>query len=204
MDWSMHCCPSSVDSLLAKEIGLKYGLAKSRITMAHGWAHLKYCRAMVENLLNFVCKAIVCSQVIPVVLRKAIKDKDGNFKGNIEIFRDEEVIDAVVRFIRKSKLSLDEIALKNYIFRQACGISHLRFTRNVAVVYQQRINAVDGSHINVLTINENEEPADAVYRWCQENNVGIRYMESIMNVVYGSELVVCKRREPVYFFNSDQ
>jgi len=79
---------------------------------------------MVENLLNFVCKAIVCSQVIPVVLRKAIKDKDGNFKGNIEIFQDEEVIDAVVRFIRKSKLSLDEIALKNYMFRQACGISH--------------------------------------------------------------------------------
>ncbi|KAL3795817.1 hypothetical protein ACHAW5_004767 [Stephanodiscus triporus] len=152
-----------------------------------------------ENLLNVVCKAIVCSRVIPVVFRKAIKDKDGNFKGNIEIFEDEEVIDAVVRFIRQSKLSLDEIALKNYMFQQACGISRLRCTRNVAVVYQQRINSADGSHINVLTIKENEEPADAVYRWCQENNVGIRFMESIMNAVCGSELVVCKRREPVYF-----
>lgn len=152
-----------------------------------------------ENLLNVVCKVIVCSRSIPVIYRKAIKDEDGNFKGNIEIFENEEVIDAVVRFIRKSKLRLDEIALKNYMFQQACGVSRLRCTRNVAVVYQRRINAGNGSQINTLTINENEEPADVVYRWCQENNVGIRFMDSIMNAVCDSELVICKRREPVYF-----
>jgi hypothetical protein len=76
----------------------------------------------LESKLQSNVFTTCCSRVIPVVFRKAIKDKDGNFKGNIEIFEDEEVIDAVVRFIRKSKLSLDEITLKNYMIQQACGI----------------------------------------------------------------------------------
>lgn len=62
-----------------------------------------------RNLLGTICKDIVCSRTTPVVFRKAIKDQDGNSNGAIEIYENEEVIDAVVRFIRKSGLSFDEI-----------------------------------------------------------------------------------------------
>lgn len=155
--------------------------------------------AFRENLLNVICKSIVCSRSVPVLYKKAIKDENGNSNGAIEIFENEEVIDATVRFIRKSKLSLDEIALKNYMLQQACGIDRLKCTRNVAVVYRQTINTAEGSPINTLTIYENEEPADKVYQWCQENNIPVGFMESIMNAVCDSELVICNRREPVYF-----
>ena len=150
------------------------------------------------NLLNEVCKSITCSRTVPVVFRKNIKDQDGSSQGDIEVFENEEVIDAVVRFIRKSKLVLDEIALKNYMLNQACGLSRVICTRNVAVVYNQRITDASGSLINTLVVYENEEPADKVYQWCRENNLAIKYMESIMNAVCDSELVICNRREPVY------
>lgn len=155
-------------------------------------------RAFRTNLLNEVCKSIPCSRSAPVIFRKAIKDQDGRSQGDIEIFENEEVIDAVVRFIRKSKLVLDEIALKNYMLNQACRLNRVMCTRNVGVVYNQRITDGHGSTINTLIVYENEEPADKVYQWCRENNLAIGYMESIMNAVCDSELVVCKRREPVY------
>jgi hypothetical protein len=155
-------------------------------------------RAFRANVLNEVCKSITCSRSVPVVFRKAIKDQDGRSQGDIEIFEHEEVIDAVVRFIRKSKLVLDEIALKNYMLNQACRLNRVMCTRNVGVVYNQRITDGNGSTINTLIVYENEEPADKVYQWCRENNLAIGYMESIMNAVCDSELVVCKRREPVY------
>mmetsp|Transcript_1324 Transcript_1324/g.2858 ORF Transcript_1324/g.2858 Transcript_1324/m.2858 type:complete len:850 (+) Transcript_1324:50-2599(+) len=151
------------------------------------------------NLLNVICKSIACSRQIPVVFRKAINDEAGRSNGAIEILENEEVIDAVVRFIRKSKLTLDEIALKNYMLQQACGTGRVKCTRNVAVVHNQKINSADGSPIGTLTIYENEEPVDKVYRWSQENSVPFGNMESILDAVCESELTICNRREPVYF-----
>ena len=153
-----------------------------------------------RNLLNTICKSIVCSREIPVLYRKYIKGEDGKNNGSIEVYEDEEVIDAVVRYIRKSNASLDEITLKNAILQQACGRSRVKCTRNVGVVFRQRITShEDGSVINTLTIYENEEPADKVYQFCQENNINIGLMDSILSTVCDSELVICNRREAVYF-----
>ncbi|KAL7525703.1 hypothetical protein ACHAXR_005428 [Thalassiosira sp. AJA248-18] len=156
-------------------------------------------RVFRENLLGVICKSIACSRTTPVIFRKDIKDEDGRNNGAIEIFENEEVIDAVVRFIRKSKLSLDEIALKNYMLQQACGINRVKCTRNIGLVYNQKINTQDGSPINSLTIYENEEPADKVYQWCQENKVDVSFMASIMDAVCDSDMVVCNRRDAAYF-----
>lgn len=155
--------------------------------------------AFRRNLLSVICQSITCSREIPVVFRKTIKGEDGQSNGAIEIFENEEVIDGVVRFIRKSKLSLDEIALKNYMLQQACGIDRVKCTRNVAILHNQRINSMDGSPIGTLIIYENEEPVDQVYRWSQENNVPFANMEGIMDAACESDLVICNRREPVYF-----
>ena len=86
------------------------------------------------------------------------------------------MIDAVVRFLRQSKVSVDEIALKNYMFEQACGLARVLCTRNVAVVYNQMINESDGSPIDRPVIYENEEPADKAFKWCKENNV-VKYYD---------------------------
>lgn len=130
-----------------------------------------------SNLLDVVCESesITCSTRVPVVYRKIINDEQGKNLGAIEINENEEVIDAVVRFLRESQVSVDEIALKNAMFEQACGHARVLCTRNVAVVYNQMINGIDGSPIGRLVIYENEEPADKVFEWCKENNVSEYY-----------------------------
>lgn len=133
-----------------------------------------------NNLLDVVCgesESIICSTrtKVPVVYRKMINDEQGNNLGAIEIYENEEVIDAVVRFLRQSKVSVDEIALKNSMFEQACGHARVLCTRNIAVVYNRTINESDGSPIGRLVIYENEEPADKVFQWCNENNAAKYY-----------------------------
>ena len=125
-----------------------------------------------NNLLDVVCESdsITCSTKVPVVYRKIVNDENGTNLGAIEIYENEEVVDAVVRFLRQSQVSADEIALKNYMFEQACGQARVLCTRNVAVVYNRTINDIDGSSIGRLVIYENEEPADKVFKWCNENN----------------------------------
>lgn len=130
-----------------------------------------------SNLLDVVCEteSITCSTRVPVVYRKIINDEHGKNLGAIEINENEEVIDAVVRFLREFKVSVDEIALKNAMFEQACGHARVLCTRNVAVVFNQMINGIDGSPIGRLVIHENEEPADKVFEWCKENNASEYY-----------------------------
>lgn len=130
-----------------------------------------------SNLLDIVCESssISCSTKVPLMYRKTVSDEHGNTLGAVEIYENEEVIDAVVRFLRESKANVDEIALKNYMFQQACGLDRVLCTRNVAVVFDQMIQENDGSPIDRLVIYENEEPADKVYQWCKDNNVETYY-----------------------------
>lgn len=130
-----------------------------------------------SNLLHVVCESesITCSTRVPVVYRKMINDERGINLGAIEIYENEEVIDAVVRFLRQSKVTVDEIALKNAMFEQACGHARVLCTRNVGVVYSQMINGIEGLSIGRLVIHENEEPADKVFEWCKENNASEYY-----------------------------
>lgn len=95
-----------------------------------------------SNLLDVVCGSgsITCTTRVPLVYRKVINDEHGKNLGAIEVHENEEVIDAVVRFLRQSEVSVDEISLKNYIFEQACGLARVLCTRNVAVVFNQMIN----------------------------------------------------------------
>jgi len=182
-----------------------------------------------SNLLDVVCGSgsITCTTRVPLVYRKVINDEHGKNLGAIEVHENEEVIDAVVRFLRQSEVSVDEISLKNYIFEQACGLARVLCTRNVAVVFNQMINESDGSPIDRLVIYENEEPADKVFKWCKENDV-VKYSDCefvlllltlvnkpsllcsflppsrfdgravLINSVCESDMVICKRRQPVY------
>ena len=153
--------------------------------------------AFRQKLLEVVCKSITCSRTLPIVYRKTVDGENRKPLGEMKVYEGEEVIDAAVRFIRGLTLSIDEIALKNHFFGEACAIKRVKCTRNVAIVFEKSFRKEDGSQINTLTIYENEIPADKVYRWCQDNNLSMGYFENIMNVVCDSDMVICNRRDPV-------
>ena len=89
-----------------------------------------------QNILDVVCESLQCSRSTPVVFRMLVKDEEDDKKvlDSIDIFEGEEVVDAVDRFIRKSKLSLDEVSLKNYMLQEACKDEYrVKCTKNVGV-----------------------------------------------------------------------
>jgi hypothetical protein len=151
-----------------------------------------------QSLLEVVCKSIECTRSTPVVYRKAITNERGQRIGDLEVLEGQEVIDGTAEFLRKSGAVVDEIALKNYMLQDACRNPRVMCTRNVALLFTRKLQREDGSPINTLNIYENEEPADKIYQFCQEND-SLEYLGAIIDIVCDSKGVKCNRREPVYF-----
>ena len=113
---------------------------------------------------------ITCQRLQPVVFCKQIIDGAGGTLGSVEVYKNEEVVDAVVRFIRTGQrgITLDETQLKNYFFHVACSFPRLKCTRNVAIVFDGPILDQNGGNIGQLQIKENDEHADAVSLWSKD------------------------------------
>lgn len=159
---------------------------------------IKNRHAFRQNLLGIVCQSIPCSRSLPVIYRKTITDENGTRLGEMTILEDEEAIDAAVRFIRKlNGTNIDEIALKNYVLGDACGINRIKCTRNVAIIFKRLFREEDDSPIGTLVVFENEEPADKVYQWCMDNHLDMGYFRNILDIVCDSDLVMCRRRDPI-------
>lgn len=153
-----------------------------------------------EIILQQVCVELECSRSVPIVFRQMVSDENGDAIGAIEIMEGEEVIDAVVRFIRIYRPPADEIALKNLLFQKACPSGRVKCTRNVAVIFEERITLDDSENPPaLLTIYENQEPADIVYSWCQEKNIDLTYFPNLVETVCSSEIVSCGRRAPLIY-----
>lgn len=149
-----------------------------------------------HKLWDVVCQSVKCTRSVPVVYRKSIKNEHGRHIGEVEILENQEVIDGTVAFLQKTNQVSDEIALKNYMLQDACRNPRVKCTRNVAIVFTKKFKRENGSPFNTLIIYENEEPADKVYQFCQEEN-SIEYYDGIIEIV--CESVKCRRTEAVYF-----
>ena len=157
--------------------------------------------AFRQNLLGVICKSISCARRVPVVYRKRVNDEFGNSAGAVEVLEGEEVADATVRFLRTAEVrGLDEVSLKNFLFRQACGNERVRCTRSEGVVYNELMRFEDEDmETTRLTVFDTDEPADRVLKWCGDNGISLAYMSGILDRVCGAKMVVCKRRQAVYF-----
>lgn len=149
-----------------------------------------------------ICKAIPCKRLRPIVYRKNVNNADGVTIGMVEILEGEEVIDATMRFIRKTKFVMDEIALKNFLFVDACKIKLVKCTRLIAHVFEDAVSDKEGREIGKLIIRENEEPADKVHELCNAVRCDDDDRTKILERVCASEFVVCRRNQPIIFSQS--
>lgn len=155
-----------------------------------------------NHLVEAACEELNCTRRVPVVYRKHIKGENEVDVGAVEILEGEEVIDGVVRFLRTKRsatLGMDEIRLKNYFFQEACINPRVRCTRNVAVVYDNRISDENGAEIDRLTLTEYEEPADSVFAWCQKYQLPFNSYSNLLDDVCKNEMVLCNRKLPLIF-----
>ncbi len=126
-----------------------------------------------DSLLNIVCEAITCNRRVPVVYRKSIVDEQENILGFIEVYENEEVVDAVSRFFKTTERKFDDEtidAVKDYVISEACSNERVLCSRDAAIAFNEMISS-EGSPIGRLVILENEDPADKVYKWCEEENI---------------------------------
>jgi len=152
-----------------------------------------------DGLMKDICQKVSCNRYRPVVFRQDVNDETGILIGTVEVLEGEEVIDAAFRFLRKTGVDVDEVALKNYLLQHVCGNQRVRCTRNIAHVFDKDINEEDGSLIGRLVITEFEEPADKVHQFCKEVGCQDVYMWKIIEGACASDLVICNRRNPVIF-----
>lgn len=149
-----------------------------------------------NSILDIVCEAITCNRRVPVVYRKSIVDDQENILGFIEIYEGEEAVDAVSRFFKTTERKFgDETmdAVKDYVISEACSNDRVLCSRDAAIAFDQMVNnGIDDSPIGRLVILENEDPADKVYKWCEEKNI-LQYYDGrhsccIFFLIYSSTL----------------
>jgi len=126
-----------------------------------------------NTIMEIVCPELPCNRTRPIVWRKTIDDGNGNALGSIAVLEDEEVVDAAHRFLREFTIPLDRNGLRNYLFQQACSNTRVKCTRLVANVVDRDIVHTNGTTIGHLIVQENEEPADAIYGWAKDLKIGL-------------------------------
>lgn len=126
-----------------------------------------------NSILDIVCESITCNRRVPVVYRKSIIDEKENILGFIEVYENEEVVDAVSRFFKTTERKFDDEtvdAVKDYVISEACSNDRVLCSRDAAIAFNQMIGS-GGIPIGRLVILENEDPADKVHKWCEEKNI---------------------------------
>ena len=158
--------------------------------------------AFQQEIFDLMCEDVVCKRNITAVFRKDVNDQHGQILGTVEILEGEEVSDGIWRFLVSLGAlgtTIDIVALKNFVFQNACGQSErIKCTRTVAHVYDEYIRWNDGTEVERLIITEFEEPADKVYRFCQDHGLEKEYSK-MLEQACGQDMVVCNRKEPVVF-----
>jgi hypothetical protein len=103
-----------------------------------------------EEILKVACQELVCLRSIPVVYRKPVNNEGGEPLGAVEVLENEEVTDAVTRFLSKTTLSLEEPRLRDYFFQDACTNPRVKCDKKYNVEWDNRLVDENGKELGRL------------------------------------------------------
>lgn len=103
-----------------------------------------------EEILKVACQELVCLRSIPVVYRKTVNNEGGEPLGAVEVLENEQVTDAVTRFLSKTTLSLEEPRLRDYFFQDACTNSRVKCDKKYNVEWDNRLVDENGKELGRL------------------------------------------------------
>lgn len=102
------------------------------------------------EILKVACDELVCIRNVPVVYRKSVNSESGEAIGTVEVLENEEVTDAVTRFLSKTSLSLDEPRLRDYFFQDACSNPRVKCNKKYDVEWDNRLVDDSGKELGRL------------------------------------------------------
>lgn len=103
-----------------------------------------------EEILKAVCEEISCLRGVPVVYRKKVDNESGVTLGMVEVMEDEELTDALTRFLSSTALSMEEPRLREYFFQDACGNPRIKCSKPFTINYDNRLVDENGTELGQL------------------------------------------------------
>lgn len=148
-------------------------------------------------LMDNVCKAdgVTCNRIDPIVFSSMIHGENGEELGVLSVHEDEETVDAIYKFnLGKNMTETERFTL----LQRVCQLGKSKCTRGRAVLYQTRISDDNGEPLGQLTIQEGEEPADAVYRFGQTHKLTREMWQNLIHQICHNS-VNCTREAPIIY-----
>uniref|UniRef100_K3WQ64 J domain-containing protein n=1 Tax=Globisporangium ultimum (strain ATCC 200006 / CBS 805.95 / DAOM BR144) TaxID=431595 RepID=K3WQ64_GLOUD len=151
-----------------------------------------------SNILPQLCQHVRCRRDVPVVFATAIRDAQGRTLGRLEIFEDQEPIDALVAFslLHQGMVSRED---RVQILSAVCRKPGMRCTRSRALMNSQRISGENNSTLGVLEIYDDLEPVDQIYRFVVDHNLPKQALQQLLSAFCGTGRIPCARSHPLVY-----
>ncbi|RLN97623.1 hypothetical protein BBJ28_00006374 [Nothophytophthora sp. Chile5] len=151
---------------------LQIPLGQEPADIVHSFGvHHGLAKPFRQNLVRQVCagKYVTCKRHRPVVFASPVALENGTTVGVLSIREDEELVDAVRRFVRRTNITRD---LQISLFQALCGQREgVLCTRGQALLRSTPVSDGSGQILGVVQIYEGQEPADVVYQFAEQHGL---------------------------------
>ncbi|GLD95059.1 hypothetical protein PINS_up003684 [Pythium insidiosum] len=145
---------------------------------------------VLPQLTDRVCASVRCERREPFVFSRRIVGTDGQIIGQLEIPRAEEPVDVVYMF--GLHYQLDQ-AFRQQLLETVCSDPYVQCKRKAPYVFASPIVLEDGTNAGVLHVEEDQELADAVYRFAKQANLTTQARISLLQTLCGRTGIRCTR-----------
>ncbi|OQS04016.1 hypothetical protein THRCLA_20998 [Thraustotheca clavata] len=155
----------------------------------HPWfPDVERFRAVLIQLVEYICSRIPCEQTIPRLYHKLIQGPNDTNYGWLDIYYGQEPIDVIsqLNLDRSMELSLLNTVCAEPLVQPSC-------TRDRVIVFSSPIQFDDTSQPIPLTLYAGDEVADAVYQLGQQYNLSMEMRHGLFNALCNRPPITCTR-----------
>ena len=155
----------------------------------------------VSNLIKLVCDSenIQCNRRTPVVLSIPLSgDSDSGMIGNLEVYIDEEPVDAIYRFFVVHNLFEKNWDLRTVI-SQICNLESVTCNRKRAIKFFSHDFKMAAKILGSLVIWDDEEVIDVLYELRLRHNLTVFDQMKAFGEICGRIDVYCSRSRAIVY-----
>jgi hypothetical protein len=127
-----------------------------------------------------------CHRRAPLILQQPLSDEHGRGLGVFTLLADEEAADAVYAFATRNGLSA---GFRAALLSNMCERDGVTCTRTRAKAMSQVVAKAapgQGHYPEPLEIWEDEEPADAIYKFAKKHSIDVAMRQSLVFAICGN------------------
>ncbi|KAJ8577435.1 hypothetical protein ON010_g1773 [Phytophthora cinnamomi] len=153
----------------------------------------------IEQLLTVACSAVgdaQCLRTVPLVYsqRIVVEDEDTGGPrqlGVLQISLGQEPADVVHNFGLHYGLAK---SFRQNLIRKVCEDNYVTCKRTKPIVFSSPVAVENGTTVGILSVQEDEELADAVHRFARQTNITRDLQVSLLQALCGTrEGIICTR-----------